>query len=205
MVSKDYISLLSPPPPIPTIASIDHETLGQEDGFSKLLTKEERAFLDQAASARYHLAQETVLCNHMLEFLEFAQKRRRAVIDANRFGEDICGYDFRLDTISARDAFAAFLKSPEGEKVLETQKLDAPPKPADDDEDDIARGLCERKRCKVHGGWHKMLSLGIKHQMREMAGQAAEVAEEERVLREAAAERWGRKKAESNWVEVIDS
>lgn len=145
----------------------------------------------------------------MLTLVELAQKRRRSVIDAGRFGEDICAYDHRLDTISARDAFAAFVKSPDGETILKTKQLGVPlrgkaPDGNDDDDGNIARGMCERKRCKAHAGWQKMLVFGIKYQMREMASQAAEVSEEERVVREAAGERRRRKKAENNWVEAID-
>ena len=179
----------------------------KDEDLSQILTAEEKTFLDSAARARYHLAQETLLCDHMLTLAELAQKRRRAVIDAGRIGEDICGYDYRLDTISARDAFAAFVKSPEGETILKTKQMGVPPRGDDaggDGDDDLARGMCERKRCKAHAGWQKMLAFGIKYQMREMAGQAAEVSEEERVVREAAGERWRRKKAENNWVEVID-
>ena len=135
----------------------------------------------------------------MLSLIELAQERRRAAISAGRFSEDICGYDQRLDTICARDAFAAFVKSPEGEVVFKTSKLDDPL-----GEGDEVRGMCEKKRCKIHSGWYKMLALGIKHQIREMAGQAAEVGEEEKVVREAAGERWKRKRAEKNWVEVLD-
>lgn len=135
----------------------------------------------------------------MLSLIELAQERRRAAITAGRFGEDICGYDQRLDTICARDAFAAFVKSPEGEVVFKTSKLGDPL-----GEDSEVRGMCEKKRCKIHSGWYKMLVLGIKHQIREMAAQAAEVSEEEKVVREAAGERFQRRKAERNWVEVLD-
>jgi COMPASS component SPP1 len=146
----------------------------------------------------------------MITLVELAQKRRRAAIDAGRFGDDVCGYDSRLDTVSARDAFAAFVKSPEGEAILKSEQLGPPPREDGvdgddgDDNDDVTRGMCERKRCKAHAGWQKMLVLGIKHQMREMAGQAAEVSEEERVVMEAAGERWRRKRAEKNWVEVVN-
>lgn len=136
----------------------------------------------------------------MITLVELAQERRRAAITAGRFGEDICGYDSRLDTISARDAFAAYAKSPEGEAAFRESKLGDPL-----GEDDAARGMCERKRCKVHSGWQKMLPLGIKYQVREMANQAAEVAQEEGIVREAAGERWKRKQAEKNWVEVVDA
>lgn len=171
-----------------------------EDKLSHILSEEEKAFLESAANARFHLAEETLLCGKMLNLIEFAQERHRAAVASGRFsGEDICGYDQRLDTVCARDSFAAFVKSPDGEAVFKAGKLSDPL-----GEDDQARGMCERKRCKVHLGWQKMLVLGIKHQIREMAAEAEEVAEKERVMREAASERYRRKKAENNWVQVLD-
>jgi COMPASS component SPP1 len=135
----------------------------------------------------------------MISLVEMVQERRRAAISAGRFAEDICGYDQRLDSIGARDAFAAFVKSPEGEAIFQASKVDDPL-----GEGDEVRGMCERKRCKIHSGWHKMLLLAIKYQIKEMADQAAEVGEEERILRGAAEERWRRRQAEQNWVEVLD-
>ena len=135
----------------------------------------------------------------MLTPIELVQERRRAAINAGKFAEDICGYDQRLDTISARDAFAAYLKSPEGQTVFETSKLDDPL-----GEGDATRGMCERKRCKTHSGWQKALALGIRHQIREIAAEVEEVGEEERIVKEASAERWKRKRAENNWVEVLE-
>ncbi|KAF7549037.1 hypothetical protein G7046_g8467 [Stylonectria norvegica] len=175
------------------------EAKSKEDQLFEILSDEEKEFLATTENARFHLAEETILCHKMLNLIELAQDRRRAAITAGRFGEDICGYDQRLDTVCARDAFAAFTKTAEGEAIFKAARMGDPA-----GEEDAVRGMCERKRCKVHSGWQKMLVLGIKHQIREMAGQAAEVAEEERVVREAAGERWGRKKAESNWVEELD-
>ncbi|KAF4985441.1 hypothetical protein FDECE_16554 [Fusarium decemcellulare] len=177
----------------------DKDEKGNKDEESKHLTEEEEKYLENAAAARFHLAEETVLCHKMLTLLDLAQGRRQAAIAAGKFKEDICGYDQRLDTISARDAFAAFDKSPEGEIIFKTSKLEDPL-----GEGDTVRGMCERKRCKIHTGWYKMLSLGIKYQIREMASQAAEMGEEEKVVRQAAKERWRRKRSEKNWVEVLD-
>ncbi|POR37286.1 Set1 complex component spp1 [Tolypocladium paradoxum] len=173
---------------------------GADDALAHILSDEEKAFLDNAANARLQLAEETLLCHKMVTLVELAQERRRAAITAGRFGEDSCGYDSRLDTISARDAFAAYAQSPEGEAAFKESKLGDPL-----GEDDATRGMCERKRCKVHSGWQRMLPLGIKYQVREMANQAAEVAQEEGIVREAAGERWKRKQAERNWVEVVVS
>ncbi|KAF7549076.1 hypothetical protein G7Z17_g6639 [Cylindrodendrum hubeiense] len=181
------------------LKEVDGVPSTDEDQLAKILSEEEKEFLDNAVKARFHLAEETLLCRKMLTLIELAQERRRAAITAGRFGEDICGYDRRLDTISARDAFAAFAKSPEGEVIFKASKMGDPV-----GEGDEVRGMCERKRCKVHSGWQKMLALGIKHQIREMAAQAAEVGDEEKIVRVAADERWRRKKAEKNWVEVLD-
>lgn len=135
----------------------------------------------------------------MLTLIELAQERRRAAIAAGRLGDDMCGYDQRLDTISARDAFAAYARSPEGQAALSAHRLDDPL-----GDGDAVRGMCERKRCKTHSGWQKALALGIRHQIREMAAQSEVEEAEERIVREAAAERWRRKQSEKNWVEVID-
>lgn len=148
------------------------------------------------------MAEETTLCHKMLLLIDLAQNRRRSLITAGRFGEDVCGYDYRLDTISARDAFASFAQSPEGEAIFSNNAMGDPVSPIG--EAASGSGMCERKRCKVHYGWHKILALGIKYQIKEMAAQAGEIGEEESIMREAAGERWRRKKAESNWVEVID-
>lgn len=170
-----------------------------EERLAQILTEEEKEYLDKKANARFKLAEETLLCQKMMTLVEMVQERRRAAISAGRIGEDICGYDNRLDSICARDAFAAFVKSPEGEVIFQASKVDDPL-----GEGDEVRGMCERKRCKIHSGWHKMLLLAVKHQIKEMADQAAEVGEDERILREATKERWRRRQAEKNWVEVIE-
>ncbi|KAL7948470.1 hypothetical protein V8C42DRAFT_342507 [Trichoderma barbatum] len=170
-----------------------------EERLAQILTEEEKEYLDKKANARFKLAEETLLCQKMITLVEMVQERRRAAISIGRIAEDICGYDHRLDSICARDAFAAFVKSPEGEAIFQASKVDDPL-----GEGDEVRGMCERKRCKIHSGWHKMLLLAVKHQIKELADQAAEVGEDERILREAAGERWRRRQAERNWVEVLD-
>ncbi|KAG5974912.1 hypothetical protein E4U58_002356 [Claviceps cyperi] len=165
----------------------------------KILSHEENGFLDQTAQARLQLNEETVLCHKMFTLIELAQQRRRAAIDAGHFAEDICGYDSRLDVVSARDVFSAFVHSPEGEEVFRQSMLADPL-----GEDDAVRGMCDRKRCKAHSGWQKTLALGIKHHIREMADEMAAMEDEENIVRAAAEERWKRRQAESNWVEVLD-
>lgn len=164
-----------------------------------MLSDEENEFLDQTAQARSQLNEETVLCNKMFTLIELAQERRRAAIDAGHFGEDICGYDSRLDVVSARDVFSAFVTSLEGQDIFRQSRLADPL-----GEEDLVRGMCDRKRCKAHSGWQKTLPLGIKHHIREMADEVAEMEEEEKIVRAAAGERWKRRQAENNWVEVLE-
>ncbi|KAG6128174.1 hypothetical protein E4U12_005361 [Claviceps purpurea] len=164
----------------------------------KILSHEENEFLDHTAQARLQLNEETVLCHKMFTLIELAQQRRRAAIDAGHFAEDICGYDSRLDVVSARDVFSAFVHSPEGEEIFRQSMLADPL-----GEDDAVRGMCDRKRCKAHSGWQKTLALGIKHHIREMADEMAAMEDEENIVRAAAEERWKRRQAESNWVEVL--
>lgn len=169
------------------------------DNNDEFLSEEEKEFLGNAAAARFHLAEETLLCHKMLTLLDLANDRRQQALVSNNPKDAICGYDQRLDTISARDSFAAFVKSSDGEVIFETSALGDPL-----GEDDKIRGMCDRKRCKLHPEWFKMLSLGVKYQIREMAAQADEIGEEEKLVREAARERWSRKKSEKNWVEILD-
>ena len=175
------------------------DLVAEPDGhLDPILTTEEKSFLSNMAEARYALAQETLLCHKMLTLIELAQERRHTEMAAGHLPDDACGYDPRLDTISARDSFAAFVKSPEGDAIFKNHKLGDPP------EGKYDRGACDKKRCKIHSGWAKMLVTGLKHQIREMASEAAEVEEEEKMMKVAAGERWRRRKAENNRVEVLD-
>ncbi|KAJ4153913.1 hypothetical protein LMH87_010379 [Akanthomyces muscarius] len=183
----------------PFAAAAAEKGITNDESKDSILSEEERGYVEQAATTRRQLEAETLLCHKMLKLIELAQERRRAAIAAGRLGDDMCGYDQRLDTISARDAFAAYARSPEGQAALSAHRLDDPL-----GDGDAVRGMCERKRCKTHSGWQKALALGIRHQIREMAAQSEVEEAEERIVREAAAERWRRKQSEKNWVEVID-
>ncbi|KAF4587121.1 Set1 complex component spp1 [Ophiocordyceps camponoti-floridani] len=164
------------------------------DALSRILSDEEKDILNKAAEARARLDEESVNCHNMLRLLDLVQEDRKANIAAGRCAEDMCGYHSTLDVVFARDVFAAYLKTPEGEATFRDSKLVSLP----------GAEICERKRCKVHSGWHKMLLQGVKHDMKELANQVLELEEEESIIREAARERWKRKQAENNWVETID-
>ncbi|OAA60652.1 Zinc finger, FYVE/PHD-type [Cordyceps fumosorosea ARSEF 2679] len=173
----------------------DAKAIATDNSSDSILSDEERVYVEQAAHARRQLEAETLLCHQMLALVELAQERRRAAVAAGRLADDMCGYDPRLDTISARDAFAAYAASPEGAAALA---------PGGEGEADDAHGMCERKRCKTHAGWQKSLPLGVRQQIRETAAQSEVEEARERLVREAAAERWRRKQSERNWVEVLE-
>ncbi|KZZ98954.1 Set1 complex component spp1 [Moelleriella libera RCEF 2490] len=171
----------------------------KDTALPEILSEEEKELLANKAKARQDLEEETLMCRKMLTLIELVQGRRRAAIKAGLFGEDICGYDTRLDSVSARDVFATWAKSHEGEEVLDKGRLGDPL-----GEDDPVRGMCDRKRCKPHAGWQKLFSLDVKNRIRENAQESSGLKREEDVIREAANERWRRKQTEHNWVEVIE-
>ena len=158
------------------------------------------------------MTEETVLCRRMLSMVDLVVQRRRTAIATGRIANDCCGYDPRLDSVSSRDAFAAFGQSPEGEAIFSSidsdnmseamSKLNEPI--TGSRRGDELQAMCERKRCKIHREWQKILPLGVKHRIKEMTERTSEVVEEERIVREAAGERWKRRKAENNWVEVVE-
>lgn len=168
----------------------------------KYLTEEEEIFVHASASDRYMLAEEIVQCKKMLQLLEMANDRHKAAVAAGRFTNDICGYDSRLDSVSAQYAFAAWCKTDEAKAIFKDGKLGDPT--GQDDEDSIVRGMCERKRCKPHHGWYNMLTRAIRVQIKDLAAAAKEKLDQEADVKEAAEERFYRKMAEGNRVEVLD-
>lgn len=168
----------------------------------KYLTEEEEIFVHASASDRYMLAEEIVQCKKMLQLLEMANDRHRAAVAAGRFTNDMCGYDSRLDSVSAQHAFAAFCKTDEGRAIFKAGKLGDPT--GQEDEDAGVRGMCERKRCKPHHGWYGMLTRAIRAQIKDLAAAAKEKLDQEADVKGAAEERFYRKTAEGNRVEVLD-
>ena len=104
------------------------------------LTPEEREALAQSAAERYQLGEEIVLCKKMLQLVEMALKRREAAVAAGRgTAKELCGYDYRLDSVGATHQFARFIQSPEGEAIFRAGRLEAPaPAPAPEAETETA-------------------------------------------------------------------
>lgn len=170
----------------------------------RYLTEEEEVFVHASASDRYMLAEEIVQCKKMLQLLEMADDRRKVAVSAGRFTNDICGYDGRLDSVSAQHAFAAWCKTDEAKAIFKEGRLGAPARRGKEDEDAVVGGMCERKRCKPHHGWYNMLTRAIRAQIKDLAAAAKEKLDQEADVKGAAEERFYRKVAEGNRVEVLD-
>ncbi|KAI1851863.1 hypothetical protein JX266_002716 [Neoarthrinium moseri] len=167
-----------------------------------VLSEVEQAFLQGSAAERLALGNEIVQYKKMMQMLDWASQRRQSAIEAGKFTKDSCGYDYRLDVISVRHAFAAWVDSPEGQATFTTGKLDTPVEPGDGEP--LTRGTCEKKRCKAHNGWYKILTSVVRNQVKETATAAAGKLEAEEVLRQEAETRFERRQLENNWVEVLD-
>jgi COMPASS component SPP1 len=145
----------------------------------------------------------------MMQLLDWANSRRQAAIEAGKFTKDSCGYDWRLDTVSVRVQFAAWLDTPEGQAVFKAGKLEAPlPTTPDNPEtslpaDPAIRGTCDRKRCKPHNGWYKLLMSAVRVLVKETATAAANKLEAEEAMRSSAEARYERRQLENNYVEVL--
>lgn len=92
-----------------------------------VLTSEEADLLALSLAERRGLAEEVVMCRKMLQLMEIAAAQRREAITSGRLESDGCGYDTALDTVGVQAQFAAFLRSPAGEAVFKTGKLESGP------------------------------------------------------------------------------
>ncbi|KAK6202172.1 hypothetical protein LQW54_008964 [Pestalotiopsis sp. IQ-011] len=168
-----------------------------------VLSEEEQTFLQASAAERLALGNEIVVYKKMMQLIDWANQRRQAAIEAKDFTKDSCGYDYRLDVVSVRHAFAAWYDSAEGQATFSAGKLESPTE-AEAEEgggEPATRGMCEKKRCKAHNGWYKILTTAVRNQVAQTTTAAADKLEAERVLRQAAENRFERKQLENNWVE----
>ncbi|KAI1427294.1 hypothetical protein F5Y12DRAFT_182696 [Xylaria sp. FL1777] len=205
-----------------------------------VLSEEEQAFLQLSSAERLSLGNEIVQYKKMMQLLDWANSRRQAALEAGKFTKDSCGYDWRLDTVSVRAQFAAWLDTPDGQAVFKAGRLEAPlpppppPPPSADNHsngtattttntnnaaapdtnsaniannntqaDPAIRGSCDRKRCKPHAGWYKILMGVVRVLIKETATAAAAKLEAEEAMRSAAEARYERRQLENNYVEVL--
>ncbi|KAI1161459.1 hypothetical protein F5B18DRAFT_628123 [Nemania serpens] len=181
-----------------------------------VLSEEEQAFLQASAAERLALGNEIVQYKKMMQLVDWANSRRQAAVEAGKFAKECCGYDWRLNTVSARVQFAAWLETPEGQAVFKAGKLEAPPPdpvtkdgnsapdtPTTGPTDPAIRGTCDRKRCKRHLNWYKLLMGVVRVLVKETATDAAAKLEAESAMRSAAEARYERRQLENHYVEVL--
>ncbi|KAI1079705.1 hypothetical protein F5B20DRAFT_543321 [Whalleya microplaca] len=178
-----------------------------------VLSDEEQAFLQASAAERLALGNEIVQYKKMMQLIDWANHRRQTAIEAGKFTKDSCGYDWRLDTVSVRHQFAAWLETPEGQATFKAGKLDSP-LPADPDAMDdssapssspsVTRGMCEKKRCRPHNGWYKLLMSAVRTLIKETATAAADKLNAEDFMRQEAEARFERRKLEENRFVVLE-
>ncbi|KAI1801678.1 hypothetical protein F4811DRAFT_533115 [Daldinia bambusicola] len=168
-----------------------------------VLSDEEQAFLKNSAAERLALGNEIVQYKKMMQLIDWANHRRQLAIEAGKFAKDSCGYDWRLDTVSVRYQFTEWLETPEGQATFKAGKLDTPLDP-ELQGDPATRGMCEKKRCKSHNGWYKLLMSAVRTLIKETATAAADKLNSEDVMRQAAEARFERRQLENNSVQVLD-
>ena len=150
----------------------------------------------------------------MLQLIDLTLTRREAAIAAGRgTAKDLCGYDFRLDSVATTHQFALFLASAQGEAVFKSGRLDPPVMETRDRPDEgageqqqvdaVTAGMCAKKKCKAHNGWSAILTKAVKHDMKELAAQAKEKLDAEERVRDGAAGRFRRRMKERNGVVVV--
>ena len=155
------------------------------------LTGEEDHLIQCSAAERYRMGEEIVMCQKMLQLMDFATERRKALIASKQLDDTACGYDFRLDTVGVQAPFARFVNSDEGREIFRTNSLDHGSVLTGDE-----KNICDKKRCKPHQTWYGILSRDVKFQMKELAADAKKKLDRERDIREAAVERKMRKATE---------
>ncbi|TGJ85643.1 hypothetical protein E0Z10_g3108 [Xylaria hypoxylon] len=180
-----------------------------------VLSEEEQAFLQTSSAERLALGNEIVQYKKMMQLLDWANSRRQGAIEAGKFTKDSCGYDWRLDTVSVRVQFAAWLDTRDGQAVFKTGKLEAPTidhttttnnnnnAASDPPTDPAIRGTCDKKRCKPHAGWYKLLMGVVRVLIKETATAAATKLEAEAAMRSATEARYERRQLENNYAEVL--
>ncbi|KAH8838570.1 hypothetical protein MCOR27_009151 [Pyricularia oryzae] len=187
----------------------------------EILTAEEAELLATSSASRRALADEVVLCRKMLQLLEMAVAQRLEAVAAGRLKKDGgCGYDTALDHVGALAQFAAFVTSPAGQAIFTANKLEST---AYDGEEAGGGGantttlgpwtnpgevertyMCERHRCKPHYNWHASHARHVHFLLKELAAEAKLKLDNENRVRDNAAVRYFRKRAEASTVISFD-
>ncbi|OLN96392.1 Set1 complex component spp1 [Colletotrichum chlorophyti] len=164
-----------------------------------VLTEEEVSILKDSAAERYKMGEDVVLCQKMLQLLDWANDRRKALVASKQLDDAGCGYDYRLDQVGVVGPFRHWLNnSDEAKEVFKAGNLDVGSQTSGDE-----KNFCDKKRCKAHQGWFSLHTRDVKYAMKLLAADANKNLDNERRVKEAAAERKLRKEAEHNTVRRV--
>ena len=196
--------ILNPSDPNST-NNIDHTSMNYTP------TEQTRLSEINAQKAAQHSRKE--LIDARIKFLHLVRQRGKAVLEELKRKEkslkDICGYDGRLAW--SDEEFADWRSSPAGSKALEEGVLPPPEseatssgpngsaesskdvKPDGDnenentaEEEEIGRGVCQKKRCERHKKWIDVAREGNLFELSEVRAELARQEEAERAVREGA-------------------
>ena len=167
-----------------------------------VLSDEEQAFLQTSAAERLALGNDIVQYKKMMQLIDWASQRRQSAVEQGKFTKDSCGYDERLDVVSVKHPFVAWAETAEGQAIFAAGQLGPPLEPGEGDA--AVRGMCEKKRCKPHNGWYKILMSAVRVLVKETTAAAAEKLEAEATLRQESEARYERRQLENNWVQTVE-
>lgn len=186
--------VLSPPPTVSPEGDEVKVENGEELKKQAIYTTEETARLEEIAMKRDAVRAQKKLLDDRDRFLLLVTTRAKTVLgelrEQDKSVNTICGYDSRISW--SDDEFNEWRTSSEGKSALEkggvlnapTEKekaekmekqegnWDAPPDAATnaDEEEEIGKGVCKKKRCERHKAWLKLMQQEIlfeTHQARQ--------------------------------------
>lgn len=158
--------VLSPP----TTASPEGEDVKMGNGLDApkqrvTYTTEEESQLDAITQKRTVCRERKRMLDDRDRFISSITTRAKAVLvelkEKDKSTKDICGYDARLSW--SDQEFNQWRGSIDGQKALVKDGVLGAPTPIEngeprieDDEEEMGKGICKRKRCERHKAWLKL-------------------------------------------------
>ena len=183
--------VLSPPRTV----SPDGNGVKMEDETKKgevAYTPQETEKLAEITSSKESLRLRKSMLEDRDTFLGLVKARGKTVLDELRKKDkslkDICGYDARLSL--SDEEFKIWRCGPEGQKAFDEDVLVAPT-PDDEatatgDDDELGRGVCQKKRCERHRNWYKIQQQEVAFEKDNIRQALRKLEEEERGVKNRA-------------------
>lgn len=152
------------------------------------LNLEQKAMIAASEARREEMAHDSIEHQKMMDVVEWASIRRKALIADKQLDDSACGYDSRLDTVGALQPFVQWLDSADGHALFDGT-----------DRGQGAKGLgpniplvvdpkytCDKKRCKTHHGWYATHMRDLKMHVKLVRIEIRELVEREIEIRTSA-------------------